>query len=352
MSRQPHFMILIKISGGYASSSKSPSRVIIMKHLTLIVVFLALMITVPALAGQTQAVQATPGDRARIGVSVPMAVHGWTGAVIWWAKDEMAQLDQKYKNLDFIFVTANTPEKQVADISAMIDQEVSALVVLPISDEPLTSILEKAKQKGIFIVAVDRISPNLSRDVLVTADNEAIGRMCGEILAEAIGGRGDIVIMEALPSSINTMRVNAFKKVMAKYPDIHILDSRHVNWNLMTGQEVMENFLQAYPHLDAIWTGDDSILTRVLTVYEKSGRTDLKLILGLGGSKEVVKMIRDGHPLVQATINYPATIISDSIRAAAEHVMENKDFGPEIGIICEKVDRTNAQAFYNPQSPY
>ena len=328
-----------------------------MKYFIFILMFLVMPMagpaaSAPALADQAQTPKVAGGGKTLIGVSVPMAVHGWTGAVIWWAKDEISKLDQQYKDVDFLFVTANNPKKQAGDISAMIDQGVAALVVLPVSDGPLTGILEKAHQKGIFIVAVDRISPHLSRDVLVTADNAALGRMCGEILAEAIGGRGNIVIMEALPSSINTIRVNAFKEVIAGYPDIRILDSQHVNWNLATGLEVMENFLLAHPRLDAIWTGDDSILTRVLTVYKKSGRSDLKIVLGLGGAKEVVKMIRDGHPLVQATINYPATIISDSIRVATEHVMEGKDFEPEIDIVCEKIDRSNAGNFYNPQSPY
>jgi len=326
-----------------------------MKRSILIIIWLVMAVSGAAgnlLADQAQRPKVGADSKVLIGVSVPMAVHGWTGAVIWWAKDEIAKLAQKYKNADFIFVTANNPEKQAGDISAMIDRGVAALVVLPVSDEPLTAALEKAHEKGIFIVAVDRISPHLSRDVLVTADNAALGRMCGEILAESIGGRGNIVIMEALPSSINSLRVNAFKAVIARYPDIRVLDSQHVNWNPQTGLEVMDNFLMAYPQLDAIWTGDDSVLTRVLTVYEKSGRSDLKLILGLGGAKEIVKMIMEGHPLVKATINYPATIISDSIRVAAEHVLEGKNFEPEIDIVCDKIDQKNAKDFYNPQSPY
>ncbi|MDL2227073.1 substrate-binding domain-containing protein [Deltaproteobacteria bacterium OttesenSCG-928-M10] len=291
-------------------------------------------------------------EKIKIGVSVPMAVHGWTGAVVWWAKDEIVKLSEKYPNVEFIFVTANNPEKQVRDLRAMMGQKVKGLVVLPISDEPLAGILKEAYGLGIFIVAVDRISPQLSRDVLVTADNPAIGRMSGEFLAKAIDGKGKIVIMEALPSSINTMRVEGFKEVMARYPGIEILDSQHVNWNPVTGLEVMEKFLAEHPHLDAIWTGDDSVLIRVLQVYEQSGRQDLKLIFGLGGAKEVLKMIMDNHPLVQATINYPATIISDSIRVAVEHVADGRSFPQEIAINCELVNRDNAGLFYIPDSLY
>lgn len=262
----------------------------------------------------------------KVGVSVPLARHGWTGAVVWWAKDEIAKLSRKYRQVEFIFTTANTPEKQVEDLTALLGRKVDALVVLPVSDIPLTEVLAKAHKDGVFIVAVDRISPQLARDVLVTADNPALGRMCGEIVAQALNGKGQIAIMEALPSSINTMRVEAFKEVVARYPGIAIVDSQHVNWNPVTGLEVMDKYLEDHPRLDAIWTGDDSVLIRVLDVYRASGRSDLKLILGLGGAKEVIKMIMDGDPLVQNTIYYPAAIISDSIRVAVEHLVEARIF--------------------------
>ena len=312
---------------------------------------LALLMTFCFASGPALA-QDVGEKKTKIGVSVPLARHGWTGAVIWWAKDEIAKLGRKYQDVEFIFVTADSPDKQVTDLQELMRQEVEAIVVLPVSDTPLAATLAEAHKKGIFIVAVDRISPDLARDVLVTADNPQLGRMSGEIVAQALGGQGKIVIMEALSSSINTMRVDGFKEVIAKYPGISILDSQHVNWNPVTGLEVMEKFLNDHPHLDAIWTGDDSVLIRVLQVYKASGRKDLKLILGLGGAKEVVKMIMDNNPLVQATINYPASIISDSIRVAVEHVVDGQEFAPEIAIICDLVNQGNAKEFYNPDSLY
>jgi ribose transport system substrate-binding protein len=296
--------------------------------------------------------RAAEEDRVKIVVSVPLASHGWTGAVIRHAREEISRLSQKYSRVGFILVTANSPEKQADDLRAMLDEGVRGLVVLPVSDEPLVGVLEEAHKKGVFIVAVDRISPHLARDVLVTADNQTLGRQCGQIVARALGGRGKIAIMEALPSSINTLRVEAFKEVLAAYPEISIVDSRPVNWNPVIGLEVMEKYLQEHPHLDAIWTGDDNILVRVLGVYRQSGRRDLKVIVGLGGAKEVLKMILDGEPLVPATIYYPAAIISDSIRVAAEHLLDGRQFEPEIAIDCELVDQKNVRDFYDPDSLY
>ncbi|UQZ90013.1 ribose ABC transporter substrate-binding protein [Deltaproteobacteria bacterium Smac51] len=322
------------------------------------ILFLALLFFSVCLSGPLsgRALANSPADnqeKVKIGVSVPMAVHGWTGAVVWWAKNEIVKLSGQYKNVEFIFVTADSSAKQTADIQAMVDQNVKALVVLPVSDKPLFRVLETAHKKGIFIVAVDRISPELAHDVIVMADNDELGRLCGEFMAKTINGKGNIVIMEALPSTINTMRVEAFKKEIKKYPGIKIVDSQHVNWNPVTGQEVMEQFLKEHPNLDAIWTGDDSVLLRTMKIYKRSGRKDLKLILGLGGAKEVLKMIKDDNePLVKGTITYPATIISDSIRIAVENVVDGKQFNQVVNIECTLVDHENAAKFYNPDSIY
>lgn len=287
----------------------------------------------------------------KVGVSVPKATHGWSGAVVWWAKEGIGQLRSKYPEIDFLLVTASTPEQQAADIDLLTQEGIDSLVVLPVSDLNLVEVLGRAQQKGVFIVAVDRVSPSLPQDVLIVADNQSLGRQCGEIMAQALEGRGKIVIMEAF-SSINAARVEAFRREIAKYPELQIIDSQNVDWNVLKGQEVMENLLNQHQLIDGIWTGDDSVLLTVKNYYEKSGRQDLKIMLGLGGAKEVIKLIMDEHPLVQATIYYPASIIADGLKVAVEHLMEGREVSPVIPIECPGVDRSNAHNFYAPDSLY
>ena len=51
---------------------------------------------------------------------------------------------------------------------------------------------------------------------------------------------------------------------MADYPGIEILDSQPAYWSTQRGLEVMENYLQKYPEIDAVWTGDDDVLKGAL----------------------------------------------------------------------------------------
>ena len=103
---------------------------------------------------------------------------------------------------------------------------------------------------------------------------------------QALEGKGDIVVLEGIPTVINTERVDAFNKVMANYPDIKILDSQPAMWSTQKGLEIMENYLQKYDKIDAVWAQDDDVLKGVLQAYQESGRNDIKFFLGGAGSKD------------------------------------------------------------------
>lgn len=105
------------------------------------------------------------------------------------------------------------------------------------------------------------------------------GRTCAEEMAKKLDGKGDILIMEGIPCEVNTLRVNAFREVMKKYPGIRILESQASYWSTEKGLKLMENFLQKYPKIDAVWAGDDDVLLGALKAYEESGRKDIRLMI-------------------------------------------------------------------------
>ena len=46
-----------------------------------------------------------------IGISIPSADHGWTAGVGWWAE----QVQAMYPDVNWVYATADKPEKQIAD---------------------------------------------------------------------------------------------------------------------------------------------------------------------------------------------------------------------------------------------
>ncbi|WP_294481249.1 substrate-binding domain-containing protein [uncultured Victivallis sp.] len=291
--------------------------------------------------------------KTKIGVSIPAADHGWTGGVIYSAESAKKKLEAANPDFEIIISTARDASEQVNKIENLLVQGVKAVVVLPQEPGPLTNVCDMAKQQGVFLVTVDRGLEKPVQDVYVAGDNAGFGRTAAQALVQALGGRGDILVMEGIPCVVNTDRVEAFKAEIAKHPGIRLLESQSAYWDTEKGLKLMENFLQKYPKIDAVWVGDDDVLIGALKALEESKRQDVKLMLGGGGAKAIVKRVLDRDPVVRMTVTYPPKMIEIGIESAIAGLKNGgKAKEAKIVIPSEVVTPENASEYYFPDSIY
>jgi ribose transport system substrate-binding protein len=195
--------------------------------------------------------------------------------------------------------------------------------------------------------------------VYVAGDNPGLGRVSAEWMVKEMGGKGRMVVLEGIPCVINTERVEAFNEVMKKYPDIEILDSQPAYWSTQKGLEIMENYLQKYDQIDAVWAQDDDVLKGVLQAYKESGRKDITLFLGGAGSKDIIKMVMEGDPLVRADVTYPPSMIATAISLAVKGVKNipldgfyQKRLPSKVILASELIVQENAKDYYYPDSVF
>ncbi|MBQ6473581.1 MAG: ABC transporter substrate-binding protein [Victivallales bacterium] len=286
----------------------------------------------------------------RIGVSVPSQDHGWTGGVVWWAEKTREEMT----NCKITVTTAKDSAEQVNQIENLLVQGIDALVVLPQEPGPLTRICEQVAKQGVYLVVVDRNIEKEVQNLTVVGDNPGFGRVCAEELVKCLGGKGNIVIMEGMPCQVNTDRVGAFRAVVDKYPDIHVLDSQPADWNTEKALKLMENYLQKHSKIDALWTGDDDLLIGALKAYSESGRKDIRFLVGGAGSKAIVKMVLDKNPLVPFDVTYPPRMIQTGIELAAKHLTGKLDenFPKRLVVPAQAITPANAHEYYYPDSVY
>lgn len=291
--------------------------------------------------------------KTKIGVSIPAADHGWTGGVIYSAEQAKQRIEKENPEYEVVISTARDAAEQVDKIENLLVQGVKALVVLPQEPGPLTNICEDAKRKGVFLVTVDRGLDRPVQDIYVAGDNAGFGRTAAEALAKALNGKGDILIMEGIPCVVNTDRVEAFKAEIAKHPGIKVLESQSAYWDTEKGLKLMENYLQKYSNIDAVWVGDDDVLIGALKALEESKRKDVKLMLGGGGAKAIVKRVLDRDPIVRMTVTYPPNMIDTGITMALKALENGEKTGKTTIVIpSEVVSPENAPTYYFPESIY
>ncbi len=299
-----------------------------------------------------------PGDPIKIGYSMPAADHGYMARAIYWAEKGMADWKAQDPTIEFVFVTADTVTKQANDIEDLIQQGVDALIVFPV-DASVTSVVEQAFNAGIYTVVMDRGTTKPVYNVYLSNDDEAYARTGMEYVAEQLGYKGNVVIIEGIPTPINTVRVDAMKAVVAQYPDMKIIDSQPGDWNVQKSLAVMENYLQKYDQIDAVYTADDDMMLGAMQAYKESGRTDIKLFMGGGADKRVIKTIMDGSdPLVTANVTYPpdqcATVVSLAVMGARNFPLPGfyqQKLPIRIILAAELVTAENAASYYFPDEP-
>ncbi len=284
-----------------------------------------------------------------IGISIPSADHGWTGGIVYWAEQAEKDIEKNNPDVDVIISTGKSSSEQVSGIENLMMKGITKLVVLPHEPGALTAVCKRVKQQNnVELIVVDRGLSEPVQDLEVVGDNRAFGRACAEGIAKELGGKGTVVMMEGVPCQVNTDRVEGFREIMKNYPGITILQSERADWSEEKGYKVMENMLAKFPAIDAVWTGDDDVLRGALKAYSKSGRSDVKIMVGGGGSKFVVKKVLENDPLVRLTVSYPPKMIY----VAAQEAVKRTSADKRIVVPADTIRPENAKDFYFPDSKY
>jgi ribose transport system substrate-binding protein len=292
-------------------------------------------------------------ETLKIGVSVPVADHGWTGGIDFFAQETKKHLESLYKNLQIIVKTATGPSDQGSGLEELVaTQKINALVILPYESGPLTGPVRKVKEKGVFVTVVDRaLSDNSIQDLYVAGDNPGMGKIAGQYLIDRLGGRGDIVVLRGLPTVIDDQRFDAFMELI-KNTQIKVLDSKYANWKRQDGFKVMRDFLTRFPKIDAVWAQDDDIALGVLDALRKTKREKEMFVVGGGGMKEMVKRVQNKDPLIPIDIVYSPSMISDAIELTALHYTAKLPVNGTYILDSPLITSENAAQYYFPDSPF
>lgn len=288
-----------------------------------------------------------------IGISIPAATHGWTAGVNYWAEVTVNKLKERYPQLDFVLLAAANEVVQnndLEDLYAIYD--IDALVVLPESPEAAVASIQHLKNLGVFITVVDRALPVEGiEDIYVGGNNYHMGYVSCEFIAQKLGGQGKIVITRGMPIPIDQMRFDGCMDAL-EGTNIEVIDWQYANFNRDDGYRVMQDFLIAHDHIDAVWGTDDDQVIGIIAAIEQAGRQNEMFVVGGAGMKEIVQMVMAGDDLVVADVTYPPSQIGTGIEVTVLALLTDLPFLGEYVLDSELITPENAADFYFPDSPF
>ncbi len=188
-----------------------------------------------------------------------------------------------------------TASSQVSFLNTLTQQGVDAIAMSANDPNAVCPAVEEARAAGIAVVTYD--SDTECRDLFINqASAEGIATTQVDIIAEQIGGAGEIAILSATPNATNQ---NAWIELMEEYlasdyPDIELVTIAYGNDDDQDSFTETQALLQSYPDLAGIispTTVGISAAARYLSGSEFKGEVALT---GLGTPNQMREFVEDG----------------------------------------------------------
>jgi rhamnose transport system substrate-binding protein len=190
---------------------------------------------------------------------------------------------------------------QIPYITAQVQRGVSVIAISPNSPDALDQVLDRARQRGILVLAVngDIVGNESHRDASILPVDFAnvVGPGEVELLGSEIGYKGDIAILSATTDAPdqNTM-IAGMKKTLAepKYAGMNLLTIAYGNDDPQKSTTEMEALIQKYPTLKGVISPTTVGVAAAAQVLETSGKAKDITLTGLGTPNQMRPFVKDG----------------------------------------------------------
>ena len=234
-------------------------------------------------------------------------------------------------------------DSQLSQINYFIDQGVSLLIVSPNQVNTISPALERAQQKGIPVILVDRKTQSKKYTAFIGCDNYLLGKLVGDYIAQRLNGKGRIVEIRGLEDSSPAIdRHRGFVDALNAYPDLQIVASESGDWKEQSGSEVMKRVLSKTQDFDYVFAQNDRMAYGAYKVACEHGLQDKCRFVGvdgLAGKHGGLELVRQG--VLEASMLYPTK--GDEVIALAMKILRHEPFARDNYLSTSVVTRNNAE---------
>ncbi|MHB1342417.1 MAG: substrate-binding domain-containing protein [Coriobacteriia bacterium] len=199
-------------------------------------------------------------------------------------------------DIELLWNSANNDvATQATQVESLINQGVDAIIIVPVQADSLQPQLEAAKEAGIPVLAVNT---TLSNEELITAavlpDDVAAGAQEMQMMADKLGGKGNIVVLQGpLGSSPELDRTEGIQSVLAKNPEIKVLAMDTANWAREEAVNKVKNWISSFgDDIDGIVAENDDMGLGAVAALKEAGKS--VPVVGIDGIEDGLRAVESG----------------------------------------------------------
>ncbi|MGV9877831.1 ABC transporter permease/substrate-binding protein [Streptomyces sp. NPDC003006] len=233
---------------------------------------------------------------------------------------EGAQAEAAKAGVDLTVTDAqNDASQQSNQLQNFTGEGVKSIIVNPVDSDAAAPAVRGANKQDIPVVAADRGVNKAETATLVASDNVAGGRLAARTLAEKLGGKGEVVVLQGTPgTSASRERGQGFAEGIKAYPGIEVVAKQPADFDRTKGLDVMTNLLQSHKGVDGVFAENDEMaLGAVKALGDKAGTS--VPVVGFDGTPDGLKAVEAGT-LYASVAQQPKELgriaVQNAVRAA------------------------------------
>ncbi|MFJ9688219.1 substrate-binding domain-containing protein [Streptomyces bacillaris] len=239
---------------------------------------------------------------------------------------EGAQAEAEKAGIDLTVTDAqNDASQQANQLQNFTSSGVSSIIVNPVDSDAVGPGVRSANQADIPVIAADRGVNKADTATLVASDNVAGGKLAADALADRLGGKGSIVILQGTAgTSASRERGAGFAEGLKAHPGIKVVAKQPADFDRTKGLDVMTNLIQSHPDITGVFAENDEMaLGAVKALGGKAGKS--VSVVGFDGTPDGLKAVEAGT-LYASVAQQPSELgriaVQNAVKAAKGDTVE------------------------------
>lgn len=157
----------------------------------------------------------------------------------------------------------------------------------------------------------------------IASDNVAGGAQAARKLAEGMGKKGKVIILQDTPGAASTRdHGKGFKDEIRKYPDIKVVAEQTANFDRTEALNVTSNLMQSNPYATAVYAENDEMALGAIQALGSKAGKDVQ-VFGFDGTADGLKAVESGT-MLGTIAQQPKELGRKAVRAAYDLIRNEK----------------------------
>jgi len=214
-------------------------------------------------------------------------------------------------------------EGQVTALENMVNAGIKGLLITPNDTKAIVPTIQKARDKGVLVIALDTATePQSAVDALFATNNFNAGLLIGQWAVKAMNGKKPIIAtLDLQPGiTVGAQRHNGFLQGYGLIKDAdpnssdlqntpEVVCSQDTHGDQTEGQTAMENCLSKNPDINLVYTINEPAAFGAYAAIKAAGKDKDIVIVSVDGGCQGVQGVVDGQ-IAATSQQYPLLMAS------------------------------------------